>query len=301
MTDLAKLVVSKNMGGSSGRGISYYMNIAGCERRAYLDEKLRLNHAALLGPDGAAPVEANDSGASIGTIFHAMMELYYGTQDSEYVIEIDDMDCQPDLLEAQRLFTAYRSRFPSNEWNVVGVEVDLPARGDTNQAFRLMQQLGFEFTARLDAVVEITEEHIAAGLLIRRPGLNGIVPGRYIIDHKTMSARRNDAPLFYRQSPQFIMYPWLWNFLNPELKVLGMISNNIVRHQKLVENSFFSTLVDIDVSIHESQGVIEWLRRTSFVAEKLQSGQSEGRPNLAACDGKYRLCRHLLNGMCNRV
>lgn len=279
------LVVSRNMGGGSPRGMSFFMAAGECPRRAYLNRN---------SPGSGQLVPG--TGASIGTIIHAFMELYYSFGKVPYAVEIDDFELQSDLTEANRIFDGYRERFPADEWDVLAVEFEIPA--NEQEANKILQAVGCEVTARIDLIVNIRPEHIP-NLLYRRPELEGIRPGKWLVDHKSMSSRHSDAPIRYRYSPQFLMYMYLYNLLNPDAPVLGIIANNLVRHKKLVSISFFSNMIEYDGRDFDIQNVKEYVKNLSDELTNMKSLGS-GRPNLSACVTHTSVCNHLLSGICNR-
>ena len=274
-------VIDKLPLGGSGRGISHYLDVAACARRAHLktqdsDER-----------DGPPP----NTGATIGVIFHAIMEGYYdGIPLSSIQLALDEK-YDEDAKEAWRLAVEYARRFGPQDFEVLHLELLFPEEDDLVQAARIRQLFGVELTARLDMVVRIGEEHIEP-LLQKRPGLAGIVPGVYLWDFKTSYARDAHAALKWRMSPQFIAYPMMWDLLQPDTPCLGMVADVVIRHRKFKPESFESYLVRPPVEV-QREGLIKWLGR-------VQKMEAARMPNWVSCFN-WGPCRFYTDGICDRV
>ena len=276
---MERIVLHSVPGGSSGTGASYYLSGAACPRKAQLD----------LEQKEMGVVQTGGRAAQIGTMFHALMDVYYSKGTSDVVLELDDLELNENAGEAMRLFAEYTKRFPSSGFGeVIGSELQVPR--DENEATRVREFLGVPFTLRLDLITELKGPEIPS-LVQRRPELEGIEPGVYIIDHKTSGARGKDDPIKYRISTQFIAYQMVWNHLNPDRPCKGMIANCVVRHKKLVDNSFYSVIVP-PPTFDQQIGLKNFLGHTAVLMKT-------GVANWAACY-QWGVCHHYTSGRCDR-
>ena len=275
-----RITITEVSSGGSGRGVSYYLNAAACPRKARLDAEL-----VEAGPRPLYP----DSAATIGTLFHKLCEVYYGQKTRDIVLELDDLRLRGDIAEAYRLFAGYTKVFACDEWEVISTEELVPR--DEVDADAIRVSFGVELTARLDLVVRVREEDIPR-LIRTRPGLEGIEPGVYLVDHKTQGARGSQDAMKYGMSAQFVAYQMMWNLLHPEEPCSGMIANIVVKHKKLDANSFYSLLVP-SPTIEQRVGLTCWLQWAD--------GQSKTDvANWGNCFN-WEPCSHFTNGRCARV
>ena len=184
MTSL-KILEDKDTGGS-GTGNSLYTNP--CGRKTILDKKLGSGSSA---------------DASVGRMFHTLMEYWYPGKMNEIAVPDSDVTASNWAAgEAMRLFTAYTERYKPTDLEVISVEQQLPSNDEQKHA--LHEAFGIPITARMDMLVNITQEHID-GMAETRPELAEIQPGRWICDFKTQQRTGNTDVFRYSVDTQFIL------------------------------------------------------------------------------------------------
>lgn len=210
--------------GASKRGLSYYLSLQTCPRKARLLSELK---------------EANDNHASpkapaVGVLVHAFLELYDTgkirvtseiphvkfTPSDHPVLLADEVGEGEVLDEAQRLATYWMSTYRSAHFGrVVGTEVDLDAPGWLCETFGIP-----EISGRLDHVTKMDQDDCIR--LNHAHGLD-LSPGYYIVDHKTKAARGGYST--YLNGLQGIWYQMLWNATHSGERVEGMLFNFIIK------------------------------------------------------------------------
>ncbi len=199
--------------GHSGRGMSYWEKAAMCGRYANLQDK----HRARLDEVRAQEAEENegDDALSIGTYYHALMELHLRGQLSDEVWDLTDNALDANFLEAVRCYRGYLGAWksPLTRWNATLVSVEEGLGSETR-------------TGRADAIFRIIpseEQEAATGLTL--PG-----EGIYLMDWKTGAAKTERDDWNFTFGNQSINYMTLARQKYPELK--GMIFDKIVRHKQ---------------------------------------------------------------------
>lgn len=200
----------------SGYGMSHWEKAARCGRRANLEAQHKERMAEIRAEE--AEENEGDDALSIGTYYHALMELELRGQLSDEVWDQTDETLDPNFLEAVRLFRGYKGHWasPLARWgaSLVGVEYPLGAAGQTGRA---------------DAVFHIADTSIAyenTGLLLPEPGV-------YIMDWKTGKAKSAADQWRFGFGNQSINYLMLARAQHPEWDVKGIIFDKIIRHKVL--------------------------------------------------------------------
>lgn len=255
--------------GGSGRGISFYKLAVACSRKMHLEKAL----ADVTPPSSYA--------AQVGTLFHALMELYYWPPARKNVaLEIDTYNLDDAFSEALRLFEAYTERFPPDELGeIVGTEIPIETEFTP----------GVLFTGRIDLICRLDA---AAAARLEETREISVQPGLYLVDHKTKGAVSRTLQFEYQNDLQMDAYQMAWNVLHPEDPCVGMLTNCVFRYKKLDARAF-TTIVCAIPDEDRQQQIKEWL---AYADEK----SKENVPNLAACMGPYGPCAHLVSGLCSR-
>lgn len=211
------VILGARGGGGSGKGISYYQKLLGCIRRATLS---------------AEDDDYEDSeDSAIGKVGHALLEHYH-LDSGAHALPFQTHNGDPALAEGLRLFAAYRERFaPASLGTVLGCEVPLSSTVG-----------GHEATARLDMVVEMSQDDIKRVADERKVDLSDLGPGVYIVDHKFKKQHHQDMVLQFQTGPQSIHYQLMWNEAHPEKPCKGMLFNVIFRY-KTVSDKMFKLVV----------------------------------------------------------
>jgi len=272
-------------GGASPSGLSYWNQFqSGCPHQRKLDKECEDALKALqivTEDDEAAAVD-------IGAAFHKILEHYYGgTFDT---VAFDSTN--PAVGEALRLFAGYRERFPREEFGkVVGCEVDFAFLESDNYS-----PVGVRpFTGRIDMVVEVGVENLPALNDFSKRNLGLPKGGVYLMDTKTMGARRRNLEIEYQNSLQFHAYQMCWNTLHADTPALGMIVNGVVRHKRLTDSSFFSVFVPPPTPAQQ-----EAVRQHLQLAQRLRDAMGEDYKNRNYCFSWGRVCPHFQTGACDR-
>lgn len=288
-------ILSNVKSSGSGSGCSHYMNQ--CAARVVLDK--------LYG--GGSSFESE-----VGTLVHKLMELHYTGELAGVAIPLDDLanfEADP-VQEALRVYSAYSRYFPMGEFEVLACELQVPevdtAQGLLQKEF-LANYLVDPFTFRPDMLVRF--DAIGAE---RWNDLRGqeIIPGVYLIDHKTHKKAESDVVRSYTMAPQVPLYSRIFNELSkaglmcvngealPECQ--GLIINNMVRHSEMTpvatprRAASFSTFMlgvggDNDIKVYKQY----------FNDQKAYF--ATGKPNPAVCRSFGRVCPHYETGRCDRV
>lgn len=269
--------------GGSGWGVSTYRSWLNCEKRAWLDSQL------------AAGGRSNDSlETAVGTIYHALQEIYGQTQDRgldtsvvEYVQDSGDpanFD-EEARLQAENLFRSYRTQFAPN---LMGKIVALEELLDGSDLAVPWKPAGLKLTARLDRVVKLTASDV-----IRIRGLRGLnlIPGIYGYDFKTAGARYANTADQYKADIQFMVYQLLWNALRPKQTMNGF----------LVDVAYKTKPPHFELIYVPPVGALEERIVAAFFGRALEAiGHDPPRANPDRCFMYYRICRHLVEGRCDR-
>jgi len=278
--------------GSTGTpaGVSYYTNP--CARLVQLNAENALERA-----EKGLPPPPSEFEPQVGTVFHKLMELYYTAGLNEVALPIDDLaDFGKDpVQEALRLFTAYKTFYPADEWDVVSAERYFPANED--EGWEIGRHVGISpFTGRIDLVVRLTEAHAAK--LKERSGLD-LNPGLYLVDHKTTGQLDRNASMKWELSIQFTAYQMASQVIWPEDELQGMIVNQPVRHKDLLRKTHagfphsFPRFFVPPPSETRAQAVRNYLREKQVYL-------ATGKTNIDACL-RFRPCAHYMTGRCNQL
>lgn len=284
MSELLRVIPSKSSGGSPA-GLSFWLSFLGCRRRQLLDKDMGSSFAA-----------------GVGTLYHTLKELYYGPQGDEFVFEYQEGPEDPNWQEALRLFKGFRQRFPNDEFTeVVGVEVDISvgaagsvlgepmAASEIAMAAEARHLYGVPYlTGRIDMVVYVDEDcaakHRESGLMLEE--------GYYLLDTKSKGQLRQDMAFKFQHSFQSVAYQMMWNQLNPDKPVKGMIFDVVIRHKKLEDRSFVRVLVPPPTAAD-----LDTLRHTLNLCHQIRETLGDDFANPTECFG-WGPCRHLTSGAC---
>lgn len=258
--------------GGSGSGISYYLSATSCPRRAKLDKELREYEDM-----------SDFSAAKAGVLFHLLAEAFYMGENWDGVIELDQIQSNPNMDTAMHLWKGYIKRFKADEFNVVSCEelLEFPAK----------TLFLAPFTCRIDMVID------HPGGLLR--GYE-VEPGIYLVDHKTGSKSAKQRELEYKHSLQFIAYQMAYQ-AHHGIEPKGMLVNCVNRPRRyradrplreMKDEDFYSYL--IPYPSEEEQRVVR-----EFITFAGQMADTD-RCNPGSCIGMWGPCRHLTSGLCPR-
>lgn len=276
-------------------GISNYRQLAfGCGKKVSL-------RTAWENQTGAA---AGNLG--IGSITHAFLEMYYTPENDPNfqasAVRFESVRGDPEeeaRLEAERIFRAYRARFPAGELgNNRYVEHYLPQGKDgteivdhdelVNLWAPVVEFVGLPYTARLDMVIRVTPTDCKR--IKKTRGLN-LKPGHYLIDYKTAAWHSAHMENVYRRDVQFIAYHRAWNYLYPTKRLNGTI---VIMLTKTKRPDQISLLIPAP-----NAADYKILRHTMTLArERLEEGKFSANPD--RCHDYFRTCDFLLDGQCKR-
>lgn len=272
--------------GDSGRGASYWLSFLGCPQRYVFDK---------------ATGSASES-ARVGQLFHKLLELYYQGQLQDVVLEYKQGPADPDWVEAQRLFAAYRMWFPRDEFVIKGCETPLEAgcevdhetatTAEIEKVRACVERYGVPiFTGRADMLVDVTEAQVPVLEASRKLHLE---PGPYLLDTKTKKATSQAWPFEYGGSLQFHAYMMMLEEMGTPVK--GCIVNIVVRHKGLTKDkSSFTMLVPPPTDYHR-----RYVKSTLAKALKMRDTFGADR-NPHECFAYMKVCPHLESGLCDRT
>jgi len=285
-SDKPKLVVfPSDTGGPSPHGLSYWNQFqSGCPHARQLD----IQYAEILKAQQVTSEDDDAQAVDIGAAFHKILEHYYGGTLDNVAFNTD----LPSVVEALRLFAGYRERFPPTEFGrVVGCEVDfLFSESDSYSPFGIKP-----FSGRIDMVVEPDEIACARLGDFNKRNLALPGPGVYLLDTKTMGAKRKNLDWEYNNSMQFHAYMMAWNTLHSDTPCRGFIVNGVVRHKQLKDASFFSKFIPPPTP-EQQQAVRAHLQ----FAQILRNAHGDDFKNRTQCFSWGRICPHFTSGACKR-
>jgi hypothetical protein len=249
------------------------MSFLGCPHRYVLDKQ-----------SGGG----NES-AKVGILFHKLAELYYTGRLGSVALAYEAGPNDPDWLEALRLFSAYRKRYPANEWEVDGCEIPLKAENEIRYGVP-------EFTGRADMCVSVGPEHVER---LRRTRQLDLAPGRYLIDHKVKGQRSETISIEYEL--QFNAYMMLLEEMGKP--VLGTIANVIIRHKEMDmtrgkpdPGKSFMSLFTPPPTDAKRQYVKSSLAKALAMRDTFGTDK-----NPRDCFSYMKICPHLESGICDRT
>lgn len=214
------LTVTLNTGGS-GYGISFWEQVYTCATQAFYD--MEVKEGSRLGPKSS---DTDDT--MIGTIYHAFQEIYHKGGGEMRGFDTTTVELRqtaarpwdgPAMIRetAETLFRSYRAKYlPSHMGTIKKVEepYELPLKKRPWWA-----PDGMPLTARMDLEVMTTKASCA------RLGRDHLMVevGNYIVDFKTAKARWLNMAWAYVWRIQFAFYMMLWQWMNKNKKLKGLI------------------------------------------------------------------------------
>ncbi len=256
--------------GGTEHGLSAYETLVECPRKHYLASTVR----AQSGP------QLFGGQSEVGTWMHAFLELFYRgspVDPAQVMFSVDGMPIPYDAecrLKAIQTMRVYAERYSAFEFGrPLAIERAFSNVTLTSGRDPVAEATGLPvYTWRPDMIVTVTAE-IADGIRANRGPSNDSVgclirPGTYMVDHKTLSANRDDSIARYEHSLQFMLYQVAHNALVDHgvidlPRVDGVILNFIVTTKT---PQFFTRLVP-------SPGLVELAIVNAFAAQvKLRLG-----------------------------
>jgi len=267
--------------------MSYWTKAATCGRRAILEEA----HYARMDEIRRQEAEENegDDALSVGTYYHALMEMDLRGQFDNEVWDQTDPALDGNFLEAVRLFKGYKTAWgsPLRRWGATLVGVELALGSDNH-------------TGRADAILDIQDTATAyenTGLLLPSPGI-------YIVDWKTGKAKSDRDQWDFTFGNQSINYLMLVRKEYPQWDVKGMIFDKIIRHKILKKNAEFHKTG----TLKGDKSYWAYLAQTTaedaqVVTNLIQIGTrnvENNEANAAACFSGAKPCPMFTLGLCTR-
>lgn len=223
-----KAILQTLYGGGSGFGISFWKNWMGCEKKAlYLE---RISEAVRNGE--RAPSLPPKKALITGTVAHGFLELYYrlAVKNAKKALQLntvaisfvddagDPLDVAEDArLQGERLFRAYRAVYPPDEIGEI-VEVESLYKGKVVESAVQCSP----FTFKPDLVIHL--DKAACKRLKKTRYLNDLLPGYYIVDHKTATENEFTDAMF-KDEVQFSAYNLGWQWSHPKKELKGTLVN----------------------------------------------------------------------------
>ena len=252
-----------NQSTASGMGYSYWKNFRKCGAYQWYNLKHpRVELTQLRAPEPGEKVNMTE----VGIFFHKLRELWrLDILDSPEDVVVEwGGDFEPDEWKtACRLFEFYVKTFSRDEWLTVSCE-ELLEVGCINcatykhggfcpdaltvwsvhcgsvtvhiklcsKAIACLEHFGVPcLSGRMDELAFIDEEQLTK--LNSAPRYLGLFdPGFYQIDAKTKKQKYKNLDIQYQELIQFTSYQELWNYLNPDKTVRGMIADSLFPYVK---------------------------------------------------------------------
>ena len=270
----------------SGTGHGYYGSFNSCpvnaalynsDERTFLDEK---------------------SGANLGTIAHALMELHWKKKISGQnlvAVEFSQLVSEENRTAAERCFNFFREVFPEDDalGDVAEVEPTYPE--DEAQAMMLKDLFGVPFTFKPDLVTNVSKRQLdrLRKKKVTWMGQLGVLkPGRWMWDYKHYSRRESNLLDRTLGSTQYAAYIEAYNTVNKK-KVEGVIqlTNFTTKDQEI----WLTVVPPPSPSLFgAAQAVIRRGHRLSLVRPL------ETVPTESNCFAYGGICRWMKEGLCDR-
>lgn len=275
--------------GGSGMGYSHYEKYYTCPKMATLDlegAKMGIRSEA----DSVREVQ-------IGVLCHAFLDAYHtGAIEKESDLVFDTSSPHPSYAEpeweerARDIMRQYIDLYPANSLGeIVVAERQIPDPEDPEEEKLVSSFYGkVPVTAKPDLLTLITEENQDSIEEAR-----GIRPeaGYYLVDHKTCGSISGFLLDKYRYSIQFMHYIKMWELVEPNYPIEGIIVNLISRNKKFDSHTLILPTIDMmDESV---------VANFFNIAHDIKT-HAPGVANPQACFKFNRICKYLENGMCKR-
>jgi hypothetical protein len=253
--------------GGSGYGMSYYMSVDECPRKAMLAKITKGERTEAFQRD-------------LGTAFHKLMELQDCGTLGNYTLPTGFMDPNNCIHRAWQLFTAYVEHYAGEALDVSGVEEIIST--ETHPA--LSGFVSVPFGIKPDRIVIPRDtRHLPEGVVVGK---------KYLMDFKTKSRRDTDIDVKYQNSPQFLMYVAAYNYLHPHDPLHGTIVDFVFNYKKIEPKMFHRTFVPPG----DPKLVAAWVK---FIEKKHEESQYDNC-RLTSCEGKWgRRCE--FENMCDKT
>jgi hypothetical protein len=295
ITDLEQRIAGIIGQGSSGRGNSFYAGAAECGRRQRLLDAKRKTFASV-----AAILPAERNKFLVGSVYHALQELYHSEQLQDAHFEdarSPSFTGNENLRDGWRLFDGWRRNWDKDFWGeTIAVERQIPR---TKAGERQIQSMfAAQYTARIDMLVRIGASDLPR-IQTRLPHLR--TPGLYLLDWKTRDSHGgHDA---YINGLQALSYPLLHNLTEPQEPCAGIIWDVIVKHsrrktvQPVKREDFDACFVSTVLSHHDLRGVAQEMRGMIDIGSR---NYRLNIPNRSACTSfTGEQCQFRLSGACD--
>jgi len=214
-------------GGGSGTGFSFYESCHGCLRSRALYNQAREDGRTFI--DEGGPL-------TIGTIFHAFMEMLYKRALPEktdpIAVRFSDVVDEQARFEAERLFRAWRERYPSplEFGKVLEVEEVHPPENKMEAVGLAVGVTPFQF--KPDLVSKMTAADVKRLYQTHEVVGAKLTPGRWIVDHKTDGRRMSTFVDEALSDHRFHAYTQGWNAAYPRTPVNGVIRNTWFKYKE---------------------------------------------------------------------
>lgn len=211
-------VISQD-GGGSGMGLSHYMQIDTCPRKAKL---------ASIDPISNVPSFQRD----LGTAFHRIKELEDINGMGEYILPSSIyLDPRDAVMRAWQTYLEYRKHYAGEALDILHVEEVF----STETHPRLKELIKAPFSIKPDRVaIPRSLKHMPVGVEVGK---------KYLWDYKTKKARPSNIEELYTASGQFILYNAVYNFLHPDAPLQGTIVDCVFNYTKFEPKCFHRVFI----------------------------------------------------------
>lgn len=292
LSEIYKVLQSQPSSGS-GRGVSYWSKAMQCGRMANLSEARKIDMTL----EEQLEVSRTDKviGRIAGTYFHALQEAWHtGKMPEGTVVEADEFDLN--FHEALRCLTAYQGAWPKDYFGTtLGCEVKFPRNAEESAWLR--EQLGEDFTFRVDRLIELTD---AQAENINRTR-NGDLPGggRYILDYKLLYNHQAKDSWDYTEGLQALAYPSIYNVLHERFgygaPVVGMIFDVTTRSTRVAAN-----WGPKNYALYLAKPAANFVSLLSNGLAQAKRNVAQDLANPFSCIGPYGPCAFLKDASCTR-
>lgn len=228
---------------------------------------------------------SSSAGSRVGTILHALLELYHTGKDTRSV-RFEPQQAQWDLIEAERVFAAYQGAMARGVFGeVLGAE--LKVAGEPVEA-----AVGYApYSATIDLACRLSERDCAR---LNAAHSLELSPGVWLVDHKSSS--RGGGTFVEKQTAnlQLQAYQLAWNASEYAASIgpaVGAIANALITTKV---PQFYMLQVHAPSPVDKTSLAALWRR------VRLEIANDPKAANPTSCYKFGNACHHLQQGLCSR-
>ncbi len=287
MTNEEKKILYLLRSHADDRGFHYWADYLFCPRAARLKAENRQAFA-----DERFQISGN---MGMGTVFHAMMEMWRDPQNPRIsnpsdcrLVSFANADVDHDSrADGERLAVEYMTRFGREELGTVRHVEHRLLNDELGSLFGLPAWSG-----TIDLVTDISAK-TARDIGARHPVLADIRPGIWLHDYKSGGQNHGSLADSQLNSFQFAGYMLAWDLIHPHDCCRGLIVHNAIKTK--IPNLFFRLVPKPGRA--QVAALMEFYRLCRFFKEEMPDVPLGLEKN---CFSIFGICSHWSSGACDR-